>query len=354
MKLLRKLRLRSVLRLARPVGLIFCLCLPVLILLTMEVFEAKKEPVGLYDVPADELEQQRVTAEIPIILGQSGYTEETRNDKPTGKIVSKDYLIYANEHDLCFLVLPDELIEQGDRLCAESEKYLNGEITEIQSELTVTGTMRALNGERAKTYQPLIEELGDGYYNILPLYLDAEAKNQTNGTVFVLCGMGVAFLLPLLIFALLAANGRYQKQLTEKVSQLAGGNTEETLERVQQAYDSAQKYNGVRIGSGLVFAESGVRHYLYKLDELVWVYGKTVKQAANTSVSLGAKHCFVLNTMDGQHIEVPMKKKVLETLLVYLYRAAPNCVIGYRDGLQKIFWTDRMAMRSIAEAQRNR
>ncbi len=347
MTVFRKLRLRSLLK-----SLLFIM-LPLLFaglitpLAISEFKEMNREPVELYSVPARELEGAYVTVEIPLIYEVYAYEGETVNDVPNGKITSKEYIIDANEADFCGLSLADELIEKGDQLYSDTIKYLTGELSEISSTFRVTGVMRAMSGDRLDFYRnsDIHNLLGNNSDSLLPFYLDAETKKEC-GSFFIVLGLGLFSLVFSVFFAARALSGVYQKQLTDKASELTHGAPEYLSQRIAQMDASARKQNGICVDNELVFLDSGLFQYLYKTDDIVWAYQKTVKKGFNRSYFL------VIGGNDGQLIELEMTQEKVRVCLEDIFATMPWCAIGYSALCNGMFRRNRDALRTIAQAQR--
>jgi hypothetical protein len=80
---------------------------------------------------------------------------------------------------------------------------------------------------------------------------------------------------------------------------------------------------------------------LFRLDNLVWVYKKTVKRRVYFFIPAGTTYAAELNFSDGQAEVVGSQKKVDELLALASARA-PWAVKGYRDDLAK-FWKSSRA-----------
>lgn len=348
MTVFQKLRLRSLRK-----SLLFIM-IPLLFvglitpLAISEFKEMNRKPVELYSVPARELEGAYVTVEIPLIYEAYAYEGETVNDVPNGKITSKEYIIDANEADFCGLSLADELIEKGDQLYSDTMKYLTGELSEIGSTFRVTGVMRAMSGDRLDFYRnsDIHNLLSDNSNHLLPFYLDAETKKE-RGSFFMVLGLGLFSLALGVFLAARPLSGIYQKQLTSKVSELTHGTPEYLSQRIARMDASARKQNGICVDNELIFLDSGLFQYLYKTDDIVWAYQKTVKKGLSRSYFL------VIGGNDGQLIELEMTQEKVQACLKDVFAAIPWCAIGYSDLCNGMFRQNRNALRTIAQAQRS-
>ena len=346
MKFIWKLRLRSLLKLSWLIGL---LLLSGALLLTVALSEAKemnRQPVELYDVPRDELEGAYVTVEIPRIYEQYAYNEREVNDIPTGVITSKEYIIDANDNDFCGLVLNGEMIQKGDQLFTETEELIWKGTGEIKSTFRVQGVMRPMLGDRLAFYKDSVMGMlyGEDSDALLPLYLDAESGKDKSDLAFVFM-LAVSMLMAGVGFVVAILCGAYQKQVMNKASELSHGDVQDFLERVAKMYDSAQRFGGLRMGDGLVLIENGAFHSLYKADELVWAYQKTVKKGSGKSFAL------TLHTSDGKSNEIPMNEQKAKEALERIFETIPGCVIGYREDVLMVFLRNRGMMKDVAAAQ---
>lgn len=346
MKFIWKLRLRSLLKLSWMMGLLLLFGGLMLALAISEAKEMDRQPVELYDVPRDELEGAYVTVEVPRIYEQYAYNEREVNDIPTGVITSKEYIIDANENDFCGLALNGEMIEKGDQLFTETENLLWEGTGEIKSTFRVQGVMRPMLGDRLDFYRDSIVGMlyGEDSDALLPLYLDAESEKEKGDRTFAVV-LAIIMLAGGVGLAAAVLCGACQKQVVNKAAELSHGDVQYILERAERMYDSGQRFGGLRMGDGLILIENGASHSLYRADELVWAYQKTVRKGNSKSFALA------LYTDDGKSNEIPMSEQKGKEALERIFEMIPGCVTGYRDELLMVFLRNRGMMKDIAAAQ---
>lgn len=80
---------------------------------------------------------------------------------------------------------------------------------------------------------------------------------------------------------------------------------------------------------------------LFRLDNLVWVYKKTIKRRVYFFIPAGTTYAAELNFSDGQ-ADVTGKQKKVDELLALASERAPWAVKGYTDDLAK-FWKSTRA-----------
>ena len=80
---------------------------------------------------------------------------------------------------------------------------------------------------------------------------------------------------------------------------------------------------------------------LFRLDNLVWIYKKTVKRRIYGVIPMGTSYAAELNFSDGV-AEVAGSQKNVDELLALAGERAPWAVKGYTDDLAK-FWKSSRA-----------
>jgi hypothetical protein len=90
---------------------------------------------------------------------------------------------------------------------------------------------------------------------------------------------------------------------------------------------------------------------LFRLDNLVWVYKKTVKRRVYYFIPAGTTYVAVLNFSDGQ-AELVGKQKKVDEMLALASERAPWAVKGYTDDLAKLWKSSRAGF--VAEVMKRK
>lgn len=349
MDFLKKRKRKSVLQ-----GCLLALIPLMLALLMMAGAEVQwllQSPRYLYEVPEEELEGAYVTVEVPFLYGAYAYEEEYENNRPTGRTVSMEYMIDANEVSYCGMYVSGSNLKKAEALMEESEAYMDGELTDIpQNSFTVTGVMKPMSGESLRFYKEALDYdamTAEEQALFLTLYLDTEA-----GVNWGLLAFGVIALVIAVWVIVYAALGKYQKQLAEKANALSGGNPEYILEQVKAIRETTPVCKGVWIGTNLVYLEQGMRQYLYEKREICWAYPQTTRQKIYGLITIGKYHSLVLRTMDGKNFAFRMSEEKTREGVQTLGKLLPACVLGYSKELETIYNQNRGQFAQIAAAQR--
>lgn len=309
-----------------------------------------QSPRYLYEVPEEELEGAYVTVEVPFLYGAYAYEEEYENNRPTGRTVSMEYMIDANEVSYCGMYVSGADLKKAEALMEESDAYMDGSGGVPEKSFTVTGVMKPMSGESLRFYKDALD------YNtmsqeeqalFLPLYLDTEA-----GVNWGLLAFGVILLGVALWIVVYAAMGKYQKQLAEEANALSGGNPEYILEQVKALRETAPVCKGLWIGANLVYLEQGMRQYLYEKREICWAYSQTTQQKMYGFIPVGKYHSLVLRTMDGKNFAFRMSEEKTREGVQTLGKLLPACVLGYSKELETVYNQNREQFAQIAAAQR--
>lgn len=349
MDFLKKRKRKSVLQccLLALIPLVFA----VLLMAGAEVQWLLQRPQYLYDVPEEELEGAYVTVEVPFLYGAYAYEEEYENGRPTGKTVSMEYLIDANDISYCGMYVSGSNLKKAEALMEESEAYMDGVGDIPEKSFTVTGVMKPMSGESLRFYKDALDYntmSGEEQALFLPLYLDTEV-----GVNWGLLAFGVVLLGVALWIVVYAAMGKYQKQLMEKANALSGGSPEYILEQVKQLRETAPVCKGLWVGANLVYLEQGMRQFLYEKKEICWAYSQTTRQKMYGFITVGKYHSLVLRTMDGKNFAFQMPEEKTKEGVQTLGKLLPECVLGYSEELEKLYNQNRGQFAQIAAAQRS-
>lgn len=350
MEFLKKLRSRS-LKKAMPL-LIFLLVAAVLLLSLSEFWILFQKPVNLHDVPRRELSGKYVTVEIPFIYGSYAYTEEYKNDRPTGNITSQEYIIDANDNDFCGLRLPQGLVAKGNALMQECEDYLNYETDKITKTFTVRGIMKAMPSDSLDFYYETVDfrnMTADQQDQFLPLYLDA--WDGLPGRTVVCLILGLALLIWGLVLMICILCGSCQKQLIEKAEALSSDSPEYILSHAEQLFTLAPSQGGLRMNAGLILIEQGWRQYLYSTGELVWAY-PSMTQHRVYGIPTGKSYGLVLKMADGTGRTLALSQAQVQEQMQKIQALVPGCALGYSQELATMYAQDREHLAQVAAAQR--
>lgn len=348
--MLNKLKTRTLLWMLFPVLLLAVI--GICCFAESNLFAEEPTPQNLFEVPRDELEGAYVTVDVEWIYGCYAYTEETRNNIPTGKITEREYLIDANADDYMALILSGDLMDQAEALMAECDDFYNGSAEEITQSFTVTGYVKKLPTDSLDFYHEALD-----YYSlsaaereiILPLYLaPADFDLNVIALIISLVCIAAAVLLLVLVF-----QGRFQRQITEKLEQMFGDNPERQDEFLKHMLNKVPNVGGMRMDNGYIYLCQGMSHYLYDSRDLVWAYQQVTRQKLYGIITVGKNYGVALKMADGTSKVVAMPKKKVGEMLQKIAEQFPGCVIGYSDQLAALYNQNRGAMANVAAAQRS-
>lgn len=316
------------------------------------LFASEPEARNLYEVPREELEGAYVTAEIEWVYGCYAYTETYEDNKPTGIITQKEYVIDANENDYMCLILDADMMDQGDALLDECDAFYYGETDAITKTFTVTGEVKPLTGESLSMYQEFMgyDMLSTAEQEIvLPLYLaPANYDLEMVPLFFGLFFIGIA-----IFFLIYGLSGTCQKQVKKKLEQMFGDNTERADEFLRQLME-APHVNKVHISGGYILMRQNLNQVLLDSNDLVWAYKQTVQQKLYGIIPMGKSHRLVLRTADKKEFFAVMKEEQVKEQLTKILRQFPTCAIGYSDQMAAFYKKDPDTMRKVAAAQRTK
>lgn len=309
-----------------------------------------QKPQELWEVPEEELEGAYVTVELPFLYGAYAYEEEYEDNRPTGKTVSMEYLIDANDVSYCGLYVSGSAMKKADALMEQCYAYAEGTGDVPEKTFTVTGVMKPMSRDSLRFYKEFLEydDMSQEEQALfLPLYLDT-----TVGVNWVMVGIaGIALIAAVWIVAY-AASGKYQKNLVEAANTLSGGSPEYILDQVSQLRQTDPVCKGLWVGNNLVFIDQGFRQFLYEKKDICWAYPETTRQKLYGVITVGKSHAVNLRTMDGKKYNFPMVSKKIPKTMEVLDSALPDCVTGYSEELEKLYDQNRGQFAQIAAAQR--
>lgn len=348
MDFMKKLKRETIARLLVPVlllvffGMVFAA--------GSNAFTKTPEPRDLYEVPRDQLEGEYVTAEIYWIYGCYAYSEKYVDNKATGEIVQREYIIDANIDDYCALILKGDEMEKAEALMAECAAYLSGQTDNITKSFTVTGKMKRLPSDSLSLYHEMM-----GYDSlsaadkatVLPLYL---SPADTSVSVWMLV-LGIALLGVAVVLVVMALQGRFQKQIAEKLKSSANS-SEVIYQLLEHMRADIPAVGGLRIDGGCILLRSGFSHYLYDGSDLVWAYKQVTQHKLYGIIPTGKSFGLTLKLADGSEKIVAMKEAQVKEQLEKIVVQFPNCAVGYSDELMALYRNNRAALRQVAAAQR--
>lgn len=349
MDMLKKLKRQTLLRMLFPIVLLAVV--GIAFLAGSNLFAKEPTPQNLYEVPREELKGSYVTVDVEWIYGCYAYTEETRDNIPTGKITQREYLIDANLDDYMSLIVSGSTMKQAEALLDECDDYYMGLTDEITQGFTVTGYVKSLPSDSLELYHEVLgyDDLTASEQEIvLPLYL-SPADFSVNYVILI---AGIAFLGVAIVLLVMVLSGRYQRQLKEKLQQLFGGNTEKENEFLNHMLRDVPEYAGMRMEKGYLLLRQGSSHFLYDSSDLIWAYQQTTRQKLYGIITIGKSYSLMLKLADGSARAIGMSQAKVKEQLEKLAVQFPTCVIGYSDQLASVYSQNRDSMRQIAAAQR--
>lgn len=350
MNYLKKLKTETITKLL-PLVILFAfvggLCLA-----GSNLFAEEPEARYLHDVPRNQLEGAYVTVNLDYIYGCYAYTEEYEDNKPTGRITEREYLIDANEYDYMCVILSGDLMDKAEILLKQSDEYYYGERETITASFVITGKVRPLTLESknflhdAVDYDSLDAATQDTY---LPLYLDpVDYSVQTVPLIFAVIFLGAA-----IIMLVLGITGWYQRQVKERLLQYFGSYTDKSDEFMNYML-SLQNVKGLRVGAGYMLLRQGYSHYLLDGNDIVWAYQQVTRQKLYGIIPLGKTFALMLKTADGKQKLLQMSEAQVKTQLQLIAQHFPTVAIGYSAQLQNMFQNNPASLREVAASQRAR
>lgn len=331
---------------------VFFVVFGIIFMITSNLFYTEPEARNLYEVPREELEGTYVTVDLEWIYDCYAYTETYEDNKPTGIITQKEYLIDANENDYMCLILEDPWMAQADALLEECIAYYNWETDEITKTFTITGEVKALDSESVALLHEYMEYdqlSAEEQAMILPLYL-SPANTEIDYVALI---MGFVFTVFGLAFLVAGLAGSYQKQVKQKLTDLFGENTDRADEFLGQLMDTPS-VSKLHISGGYLLLRQGMAQMLLDASDVVWAYKQTVRQKLYGLIPMGKSHRLVIKKADGKEVAIVMKEDQIKQQLMKVAQQFPTCAIGYSDQMAALYKKDPNIMRQVAAAQRQK
>ena len=113
----------------------------------------------------------------------------------------------------------------------------------------------------------------------------------------------------------------------------------------------AKVLGSCRFTQNWVIYRAAFQFQLMRLSELVWMYQRIVKHYHN-GIPTGKSHFAVLCDRHGGKIQLSIRPKMAEPLLVGLHRMAPWAAVGFNQELARMWKRDRSALAAMADARR--
>ena len=301
-------------------------------------------PKNLTDVPLDQLEGTFVQADIDWLYGDYMYTEETRNNVPTGTITGIEYLIDCGDSYMG-LKVPRSLVKDTRAMMKENQKGNGGMIFHVQ------GMVSAMEGTQLRYYKEAIDyDSMSGFMQdkYLMLYIDVD---QINGHSISMLWFLAALSLVLVIWGavciLRAASGSYQKPLRRRLA--AMGDLSQMEERFDQFYQSRDAVSGLRMDDEFFLIETGAKQELMRPWEIAWAYQCTTRHYRGV-IPTGTSYTLRLRLMNGKQRDIAMSQNEVQNAMQAMGQTLPAIVLGYSKELEMSYKQNRDAFRQRWEA----
>lgn len=303
-------------------------------------------PKNLTEVPVDELEGTVVQADIDYLYDYYMYSEQTRNNVPTGTITSIEYLIDCGDYYMGLRV-PQNLVKDTKAMLKRCQQG------DLSSVFKVRGMVMPMDGTRLRYYKEALN------YDDMPaaqqekfllLYIDTDQIGGHNITmVWVVAAACLALLVWGIVRLVKAAGGSYQKTLRRRLA--AMGDPTQMEERFDQFYQSREPVSGLRMDDEFFLIENGAKQELMRPWEVAWAYQCTTNHYRGI-IKTGTSYALRLRLMNGKQRDISMGQAEVQAALQAMGQAMPGVVLGYSKEVEASYRQNREAFRQRWEAAR--
>lgn len=290
----------------------------------------------------DELEGEYVSMEVEFIFGE--YCRETSKNTSTGHTTTTSigYFAYDDQTGYCIGIYSSNgKSGEYDRLMDDTYEWFADETAPDPEPLTVTGTLRKMEGKELKYFTEVAEEseiifANDewGYYPTYDEYtvMYTIDTKEVGGSSPALLALSAMILIPcsiwLTIVIINLATGSSYKKVKKFIAK-NGLNEEE----VSNDFASASRIDNVYVGTKYTYFVTGTKWELCKNEDLVWAYyyRRTGKYAVSR---INAYH------YDKKVTYINCSQGTAESVLRCYDSIFPKVIVGYSDDLEREFRKD--------------
>ena len=299
-------------------------------------------PKTLADLTPETAVGAYVEDDIYILYGDFIEVEEYKNDRPTGKITGRYYLVDFDEIYYMGLSVHTGDLADADMLMDACDDLFAGEIGAedvIPYALHVKGTIRKMDDEELGYYHSAVDYDSDTIDIMLPYYLD---KGRINGLTLPLAIILILGSLALItggvVLLVKAAKGSYQKDVRKTLE--ASGSFEAEAEKAGVFFEETQPVCGFKLGRDFLYFKQGMNSILLRPWDVAWAYQSITKHRTN-GIPSGKTYAVVIRLMDGRSYTISQPKKKAEQLLQAMEQALPGTVFGYSNELEQVYLNQR-------------
>lgn len=308
-------------------------------------------PKDLQTVPLNSLEGVYVQGDVYAIYDNFYYYTEDSNG--IQQIDINYYTIPIGDEEFCTIALKDDFYK-AETLYNDTYDYFNGDIDEINSTFSVTGTFEKMSNDIYKTYIEVFTDNGYTQEEIdrlaLPYILVVgQIGNFDSVAIYIAIAASALILLFILYNAGLAITSSNLSNIKKLVNEMGSANGEERLEADYQGGFAAEK--DLRIGHLFTFFTLGTKAYALKNSDIVWAYLERVTHRVY-GIKTAVNKSLIIYDINKKKYMIPMKKQEnVLSALDYYSQTQSNIVLGFNDELKKCFKKDFDQFLTLAKSQ---
>lgn len=302
-------------------------------------------PKYLYDLSADNLDNQYVEVDEIYMEGVFAETVETSKRTNSESISDRYYSVMFDESRLFAVRFDAEDFKKAEQLYSEFENYYAGNTDSVKSYFPFYGTIRKMDSEEMDFYYAWFDQsIYYGYVSrddALPYVLEVNHvgiahKGIVIGALAVFC----LILLSLLYKLIRWASGGYQK----KILRFLNDNPMTTIELLQEDYHRASvKLDTLVIGRTYIFNISTAAFTVNRISEIIWAYEHTVKDKNRTS------YYMMFATVQKEKIRILVKnEEEIQLILGYFIEMKYPIIVGYNQDLENAYQSQTDEFRAAA------
>lgn len=305
---------------------------------------ANKEPIPWEDIDFEgDIDGLYVTGTLYGVYDEyvANYRHKTLIRGKT--LMSKEFIIDANEHYYMGLFVNKEDLDQVEDLMNMSQDYTEGKATYEELEklqFEVTGTITSIPKDSLQYYNSFVNKAVGIHVNMrsqfLPYYLKMNmVEGFTIGTARILCISGSLIILFGILMLILAMSGFYQKSIKKYIAK--SDSPEMTEARVKRFFENTPETNGMYYNAEFICGQYGSTTIFGETPKIAWIYTRIIKRRRRFFI-VSKTHVLVICYANGTRDFVSLKNESAgKHHTTMLTGFCPQAIFGYTDELDNLF-----------------
>lgn len=311
----------------------------------VKLFEGPKD---IKSLSSKELPNSYVTGDIHYILDP--FAEEVNDDNTTTDIY---YVIPVSEKEFIGLHIDEDNFDLAKKISDETLEYIQGNISDTKSTLSVTGTVNKLEDEYLEYYNDYFKGAGFTQEEIdstvIPYVLEVDYIGSfPKYYSYILITVVLILIIGMLIVFAKGIFGAYLSPIKKFMKQ-----NDISEDKLEEEYLKAIPIDTVSVGETHTFYFHNYQAEIVKNEDLVWIYREEYSRRVY-GIKIYTRNSLIMYTYNKKKLTCTMRSKYdIDSAIAKLCEVKPNIVTGYSDELLKCFNKDFETFLTIPNKMQN-